>query len=213
MPVEYTTRQIHAIRWDGTNGAEVAAVCQAIDVDDSTWTMGMQNPGQHLRLLQRQGTKTSRWIVPWSTPWVVVAHDFGILGFLSDAQYAARFKSWSALGAGLLADPSFMTNLMLELPVYSLAVAHGRPYQMPALTLVAANHTAVVTLDKTMPNTAYEVHWQVKAGASILSQVQLQNIANPIVRTTTTVTLYLRTVGLASAAGTLDVQAYALVAS
>jgi hypothetical protein len=84
---------------------------------------------------------------------------------------------------------------------------------LPALTLLSPNFTATGTWDKVMPSsiTPADLHWRAITGASVLSAIQLQAVANPITVSTTGFTLLLRAVGVATVAGVVLVETQKLI--
>lgn len=221
---EFVYRQVYAIKWNGSNGADVASVVGAIDVDDSVWSVAQETPGVHLKLLQYQAsTRTSsHWVVTADRPWVVTAYDQGVLDTLDDRQYAARWLRQPALRAenlantkaALLIDAEWQASLKTALGVAAtptLVKAVGAA-SLPVLTVANPSITVDVTLSRSLPLsvTAADVDWRAIAGAQVLSMIQLQDVANPIVLLTsgtpsrvTGVRFLLRTVGGVSVAGVL----------
>lgn len=100
MAAEDVFRKVRAIRWDGSNGAEVAAVCDGIAVDEATWTVESEDAEAGvLNLRQAQSEVTyAFWPVYAHHPWVVVANDFGIMGRLTDDEYAALWTEADEVG-------------------------------------------------------------------------------------------------------------------
>lgn len=199
-------RNIRALRWTGSNGALIAQMCGEIEVDDATWSVMTEVPGDRLVLLQVQagGQNPGVWTIPAGKPWVLVSNDFpGVWANLSDASFTTRYTTWNEMLAAAV------ESSVINIPAYVLVTSSGE-LELPVLTTVAPNYTAVIQLRNAMPTSNYNVTWRAFSGQLRLGSIKLQ-AGKSIMRTTTTVTLPLRTDGVTTVAGLVTVEASALV--
>lgn len=204
---DFVIRNIRALRWTGNNGALIAQMCGEIEVDDSTWSVDAELPGQFLRLRQFQSARNNGyWTIQASAPWVLVSNDFpGVWARLSDAAFGSRYTTWNALLAQAI------ESSVINIPVYSLVMTSGEA-ALPVLTLVSPNYEVTVPFRTAMPSTSYGITWRALAGAQLLASVSLQP-GKTITKTTTSVKIPLRTVGAVTVAGVVTVDVAALVTS
>lgn len=183
-------RAVEAIRWDGTNGAAVAAVCDAIAVDQAAWSVESETwdaeTGQGALLL-RQAQNPDTWAV-WpvypARPWVVCAHDFGgILARLSDDEYgtlwteADEVGDLTAVGAAraLLENAPWLRAAARKLraSLYGGLGVAG----IPALA-GGANATIGVDILPAQVDELYDAKGFVTGGAGVLAALEVTAVAN-----------------------------------
>lgn len=215
MPAEFMMRRCWALRWDGTNGAEVAALITSMDTDEATYQVAGEVPGDRLTLRAYDG---GVWVgvqivVTAAAPWVVCDIGAPTYELLSDASKEARYLP------GPAAAPLLGVTTPPPAPTYTIRDTVGAA-ELPVLTLVAPTAEIQVAFTPPMPlsMTASMVRWRALAGARVLTMLSLQQIAEPIVLVkssteTTGVRIFLRTTGVASLAGVLLVDAQQLVQS
>lgn len=198
-------RNIRALRWDGTNGELIRQMCSEIEVDEATWSVMSQTPDK-LVLFQRQegGANPGIYTITPQKPWVLISNDYpGVWANLSDTAFANRYRTWADMLQEAVAES------VINIPTYVLINTSGE-LPLPALSLIASTFNAVVPLRNAMPNTAYNVTWRAMSGVGVLSSISLQP-GKSVTKTTTHVTVPLRTVGVASAAGIVTVEAHLLM--
>jgi hypothetical protein len=203
---DFVIRNIRAVRWSGSNGALVAQLCNEIEVDDAVWTVTSEMPGDRLVLSQTQagGANPGIWVVLAARPWVLVSNDFaGVWAMLSDATYETRYTTGNSI------VQAAVDGSVVQFPTYALVNSSGEA-TVPAM-LLGGTANVVVTLRNVMPSAGYNVTWRVTNGVNLLSQVVLQ-AGKTLTKTPATVTVPLRTTGLASVAGLLTVEASLLLA-
>jgi len=179
----FAFRTVKAVRWDGTNGAEVAQVCDAIDVDDAAWTVAEEIPGERLVLSQAQSPERfALWTVPAATPWVVVANDFGILHMLTDERFHAQFTSTASVGTlvgvddvpeRILADGTIVKRLRARLAELS----YGGMGVAPAGELPPGTTVVPVPVRPVQRNTEYEAQAFLAAGVPAMRVLSVTGVA------------------------------------
>lgn len=196
---DFVIRDIRHLRWSGSNGVDVAAMCDQIEVDDATWSVQSEVAGDKLVLLQYQSESVKgTWTVSAARPNVLVSNDFaGVFASLADAGFNNRYNQW-----GVMLQESIDAGQVL-LPSYSLIMTNGT-LPLPVLT-PGSLFSAVVPLANTMAGTSYNVTWRATGGATVQP-------GKSIVKAIKSVTIPLQAVG-ATVAGLVTVEAIQLVAS
>lgn len=165
MAAEDVFRKVRAIRWDGSNGAEVAAVCDGIAVDQATWTVERESADEGiLTLRQAQSEVTyALWPVHADHPWVVVGYDFGIIGRFTDDEYASLWTEadevGTMVGVGRVADQLLENIPWLKKAAKKLRASLYGGFGVLSLPAIAPAATVVaeVGIRPAQPDDKYDV--------------------------------------------------------
>lgn len=196
MPMEYASRTIVAVQYNGSNGAEVLSMCQMVtQYTANVWSIAASDTSQlELREVSPAGAM-ALWPVT-AGQWVVVAPDFGIVARVEDAKYKARYRALATI---------INDAVQANADVIAAKALYGGFGIAPVPALAGANAPSavadvVVTLKPAQPDTAYVAEAFLTMGVNLLTTVVVESITKT---SKSTVTVRVRNTGVAHLGGGL----------
>lgn len=167
------SRQLYATQWDGTNAAEVVAMCNTItQYSGNVWSIESDN-GQVLWLREQGAGLPGFWMIRKDQV-VVVAPDFGILDRMPLAAFQGRYRIVSeTFEAALAASPTVAdVRAAIAGSMYGGFGLAGLPTLLPGAT----SSPIAVTIEPAQPNTGYVARAFAISGAAVLTSLQVMTL-------------------------------------
>lgn len=211
--MQRSTRTVLAAQYTGTaeSAADVLAMCRTItQYSGNEWSIESDD-GTTLVLLETGPSLTARWPV-LAGQYVIAAPDTGIIGRISAAAYAARYRPLETIIADAVA--ANVGAIAASVAVQNAIVAEvGKAmfggFGVAPLPLLVGTTPATVTvpIKPMQPNTNYNAQAFATSGAAVLTTLEIVSIAKNAAAdgTSSSVSVTVRNTGAASVGGLLQV--------
>lgn len=174
MTVERASRIILACQYTGVNSAEVLAMCQSVtQYSGNVWSVEGEAAGV---LTLRESSPIMASVGHWPInvgQVVLVAPDTGIVGRISAAQYAARYKAIDSIVADAVAAS---VQPLVAAEVAKAMYGGFGAASLPLLTPGATSAPINVTIEPAQPDTGYVARAFAISGAAVLTNLSIVSI-------------------------------------